>query len=69
MIEDGQGESTGQTQVEVVAKEIKGIIYYVDQSSNVYKTEDVVQNKTNPKVIAKYAIHPDGSLCIPEFDL
>jgi len=69
VIEDGQGDGGAQTQVEVVAKEIKGIIYYVDQNSNVYKTEDVVQNKTNPKVIAKYAVLPDGSLCIPEFDL
>ena len=69
VVEDGDADKAGQSQIEVVAREIMGIIYYVDQNSNVYRTEDVVQNKTNPKVIARYAVQADGSLCIPEFDL
>lgn len=69
IVEDGSDNELGHTQIEVVAKEIKGIIYYVDQNHNVYKTEDVVQNRTNPKIVAKYAVLADGSLCIPEFEL
>jgi len=69
VVEDGSDGEQGHTQIEVVAKEIKGIIYYVDQNHNVYKTEDVVQNRTDPQVVAKYAVLPDGSLCIPDFEL
>ena len=39
---------------EVWTQEIKGIIYYLDKMGNVYKAEDVVMNKVNPAVIAKY---------------
>jgi hypothetical protein len=40
--------------VEVWAQDIKGIIYYIDKNSNVYQAEDIMGNKNNPKVIAKY---------------
>lgn len=40
--------------VEVHAIDIKGIIYYLDNDGNVYDTEDIVSNKKNPRVIAKY---------------
>ena len=40
--------------VTVYAKEINGIVYYIDNDGNVYDTEDVYQNKQNPKIIAKY---------------
>jgi len=44
-----------QTQkVEVCAQDIKGIIYYIDKNNNVYKAEDVITDKVNPKIIAKY---------------
>tara|TARA_Y100000590_G_C15526886_1_gene941608 strand:- start:499 stop:1014 length:516 start_codon:yes stop_codon:yes gene_type:complete len=42
--------------ITVFAKEIKGIVYYIDNSFNVYDTEDVYQNKQNPRIIAKYSI-------------
>lgn len=42
--------------VNVYAKEINGIVYYIDNDGNVYDTEDVYQNKHNPKIIAKYKI-------------
>ena len=40
--------------VEVIAIDIKGIVYYVDNNNNVYDTEDVIANKKNPRVLAKY---------------
>mgnify|MGYP001347816464 CR=1 FL=1 len=62
-------ESASLKQVELVAQEIKGIIYYLDDVENVYKTEDVLQNKVNPSVIATYVKLPDGSYSIPEFNI
>lgn len=40
--------------IEVFTKDIRGIIYYLDNSNNVYQTEDIMNSKTNPKIIAKY---------------
>lgn len=54
--------------LEVVAKDICGIVYYVDNCGNVYNTEDVLQNKENPQIVAKYAIVA-GRYTIPEFGL
>lgn len=42
------------TKVEVSAIDIKGIIYYLDNNGNVYDTEDIIANKKNPRIIAKY---------------
>ena len=28
--------------------------YYIDKNENVYQTEDIVTNRENPKIIAKY---------------
>lgn len=39
---------------DVFAEEIGGIVYYLDKNNNVFQTEDVLNNKTNPKIIAKY---------------
>lgn len=39
--------------IEVIAKEYVGIVYYVDQYNNVYKTEDVLSNKQDPLIIGK----------------
>jgi hypothetical protein len=40
--------------VEVWAQDIQGIIYYIDNKNNVYQTEDIIINKLNPNIIAKY---------------
>ena len=42
------------TKIEVSAIDIKGIIYYLDQTGNVYNTEDIISNQKNPRIIAKY---------------
>ena len=30
--------------------------YYIDDFNNIYKTEDILENKPNPNIIAKYKI-------------
>ena len=39
---------------EVWVEEIGGIMYYLDNSNNVYNTEDVMSNREDPKIIAKW---------------
>jgi hypothetical protein len=51
--------------VEIHAQDIQGIIYYIDNANNVYQTEDVIHNKMNPKIIAKY-IKDGENYSIPE---
>jgi hypothetical protein len=54
-------ESTNENIIisEVFAKEIGGIVYYLDKINNVFQTEDVLNGKENPKVIAHYTITND----------
>jgi hypothetical protein len=48
--------------------DIKGIIYFIDHLKNVYKTEDILEEKENPRIIAK-ATCENGIHHIPEFDI
>ena len=54
--------------LEVFAEEIGGIVYYIDKFKNVYKTDDVLQSKLNPGVIAKWVKNGER-YTIPEFGL
>ena len=45
--------------LEVHIQEINGILYYIDKFNNVYKSSDIINNKINPGVYAKYYIE-DG---------
>jgi hypothetical protein len=54
--------------VEVIAEEVCGIVYYIDKNNNVYKTEDILEGKLNPRVIAK-CVKQNGHLTIPELFL
>lgn len=54
--------------IEVWAQEIGGIVYYIDSEMNVYKTEDIVNNKANPDVVSKCQKVGD-SYSISEFGL
>ena len=66
---DNQNNNKQTTQkIEVVAKDIQGIIYYIDYNNNVYQAEDIIINKVNPKIIAKYVKHGDH-YSIPEFGI
>jgi hypothetical protein len=66
---DTQEETKVNTQkIEVWAQDIHGIVYYIDKYNNVYQAEDIVGNKTNPKIIAKYVKEGDH-YSIPEFNI
>ena len=64
---DDDDKPVGQ-KVEVWAQEIHGIIYYIDKTCNVYQVEDIIANKVNPKVIAKY-VKTGDKYAIPEFNI
>jgi hypothetical protein len=69
VIETVEGDSMPTTKkVEIWAHDIQGIIYYIDNNNNVYQAEDIVGNKENPKVIAKYVKDCD-KYSIPEFGI
>jgi hypothetical protein len=57
-----------QKKTEVFAEEIGGIVYFIDDVNNVYKTEDVLEEKNNPEIIAKY-VKTETGYSIPEFHI
>jgi len=61
-------ESQETVKLDVFAEEIGGIVYYIDKHRNVYKTDDVLQSKLNPSVIAKWE-KTGERYTIPEFGL
>lgn len=66
---DSQSDNKVTTQkIEVFAKDIQGIIYYIDNNNNVYRAEDIIVNKLNPKIIAKYTKNGE-TYNIPEFGI
>lgn len=52
--------------MDVIAKEMEGIVYYVDDFQNVYRTEDILNEKENPQVVAKYQQLAGGRYLIKE---
>lgn len=70
--ENGQEDESGSKQttqkIEVWAQDIHGIIYYIDKNGNVYQAEEIILNKINPKIIAKYIKNGDH-YSIPEFGI
>uniref|UniRef100_A0A6C0LF96 Uncharacterized protein n=1 Tax=viral metagenome TaxID=1070528 RepID=A0A6C0LF96_9ZZZZ len=68
-VAESQNEVKDQNQkIEVWAQDIQGIIYYIDKTGNVYQAEDIISNKTNPKIIAKY-IKTGEIFSIPQFGI
>jgi hypothetical protein len=66
---DTTDEPKNNTQkIEVYAQDIQGIVYYIDKNSNVYQAEDIISNKINPKIIAKY-VKEGENFSIPEFNI
>ena len=66
---DESNEPKNNTQkVDVWAQDIQGIIYYIDKNMNVYQAEDIISNKVNPKIIAKY-VRDGETYSIPEFSI
>lgn len=54
---------------QIWAEEIKGICYYIDDSNNVYDYEDIIKNRDNPKIIAKYILDFQGKYSIPKYGI
>jgi hypothetical protein len=66
---DAQCENKINTQkIEVWAQDIQGIVYCIDKFNNVYQAEDIMGNKINPKIIAKY-VKTNETYNIPEFNI
>lgn len=54
--------------IDIWAQDIMGIIYYIDNQQNVYQPEDIIVNKINPRVIAKY-VKNGNNYSIPELNI
>ena len=54
VIECGDCDEEKLTKMAVWPQEINGILYYIDNYNNIYKSEEIISNKINPNVIAKY---------------
>ena len=60
----GDKSKLNQQSVNIWVQNIKGIEYFIDSSQNVYKHEDVINNSTNPHIIAKYSKNESGAFSI-----
>jgi hypothetical protein len=54
--------------ISVRQQDIKGIIYYIDDNSNVYDPNDIINGIKNPNIIAKYIVVGD-TFTIPAFGI
>ena len=68
IVDDKEDEKQQTQKVEVWAQDIQVIIYYLDKNCNVYQAEDIISNKTNPKIIAKY-VKVGENVSIPAFGI
>ena len=68
LINQGANKTDEVRNIEVRAQEIMGIVYYIDNYSNVYKTEDILSEKKNPEIIAQYQ-EKNGNYIIPSLGL
>ena len=62
--ESGDKSKLNQQSVNIWVQNIKGIEYFIDGLQNVYKHEDVINNSTNPRIIAKYSKSETGAFSI-----
>jgi len=63
---NGEDDKPQGQKIEVWVQDIQGIVYYIDKNNNVYQAEDIIVNKINPKIIAKY-VKQGETYSIPEF--
>jgi hypothetical protein len=68
LISNDHNDNNSFKKVEVYAKEIMGIVYYIDHNKNVYDTEDIMNEVENPAIIATYEKNGD-TITIPQFGL
>jgi hypothetical protein len=62
IVDDNLNDNAPMTtqKIQVWAQDIQGIIQYIDNFGNVYQPEDILTNKINPKIIAKYTKNEDN---------
>ena len=65
-LQTGACGDCNRQKIEVIAQDIDGIVYYIDKFSNVYRTEDILNEKENPQIIAKYK-EKNGKIMITSF--
>ena len=68
LMQANQTNELSMQKLDVFAEEIFGIVYYIDNFNNVYKTEEILEGKVNPHIIAKYVKY-NGKYTIPSFGL
>lgn len=68
IMENSEEPKVTTQKIEVWAQDIQGIVYYIDNSNNVYDTADIIKNQLNPKIIAKYVKNGDNYV-IPELNI
>lgn len=61
-----QNEHSHCKKITIWQEEIQGIIYYIDEHFNVYNTNDILENKHSPPVIAKWERNKSGDIIIPQ---
>ena len=61
---ESDAPKANQESINIWVQNIKGIEYFIDGSNNVYKHEDVINNSTNPRIIAKCAKNESGAFSI-----
>ena len=64
IIDLDEEQSIGLKKVDVWTEDFKGIHYYIDSNNNVYDTADIMENKTNPRVVAQW-VEENGKYTIP----
>ena len=68
LMQNGESVASDLQKMQVFAEEINGIVYYIDNMNNVYNTENILEGKQDPQIIAKYV--KDGArYSIPEFGI
>lgn len=68
IMENNLSSQNNLVKVEVWVQEIKGINYYIDSNNNVYNSEDIISNKQNPTILAKWTLE-NQIYKIPEFNI
>ena len=56
---NSNNEEDKKKNITVWAEEIMGITYYIDKNNNVYSPGDIINNKENPGIIAKWEMEGD----------
>ena len=57
-------KQTSLKKVEIMNKDINGILYFIDNIGNVYNHEDIQHNKPNPRVLTQYTRNVNGDIVI-----